>query len=171
MLKCTFGDFATPNTRKHTGTDAWFELSNEELLPDSMKGRAEEFHRMNDTLDVWFDSGTWCSSAKRENLNRPTLSCYHENVKYLTRVICVTHLYHKKISRTRTPKCIPSNITKTYLALRARTQVRAGAVSLDRDSGQIVLMFIWRDPINIVVGFNRLCSRVLQFKIVHPSRI
>ena len=33
--------------------------------------------------------GTWCSSAKRENLNDPTLSWYHENVKYLlTRVIC-----------------------------------------------------------------------------------
>ena len=23
---------------------------------------------------------TWCSSAKRENSNDPTFSCYHENV-------------------------------------------------------------------------------------------
>ena len=54
----------------------------------------------------WSNSGcTWCSSAKRENLNDPTLSCYHEDVKYLTRVICVTHLYHKKIARTATLKC------------------------------------------------------------------
>ena len=42
-------------TLQNTGADAWFKLSNEELLPDSMKGCAEEFHRMNDTLDVWFD--------------------------------------------------------------------------------------------------------------------
>ena len=43
--------------------------------------------------------GTWCSSAKRENLNDLTLSCCHEisSVPH-THVICVTH--HKKL------KCI-----------------------------------------------------------------
>ena len=42
--------------------------------------------------------GTWCSSAKRENLNDLTLSCYHGNFKCITRV---THLYHKKINVVR----------------------------------------------------------------------
>ena len=35
---------------------------------------------------------TWCSSAKRENLNGHS---YHENIKCITRIICITHLYHQ----------------------------------------------------------------------------
>ena len=44
------------------------------------------------------------SSAKRENFNDFTFSSYHENVKCITRVICITHLYHKRITRTATLK-------------------------------------------------------------------
>ena len=38
--------------------------------------------------------GTWCSSAKRENLYQTTFSCYHDNINY------ITHSHHKKITRT-----------------------------------------------------------------------
>ena len=59
------------------------------------------------------DVSTWCSSAKRENINDPAFLFFHANINR------ITHSYHKKITRTATL----SNITKTYLALRARTQV------------------------------------------------
>ena len=67
--------------------------------------------------------GTWCSSAKRENINYPAFSFFHENVNSITHIIRITHLYHKKITRTATLK-YTLEITKTKLALRARTQVR-----------------------------------------------
>ncbi len=35
------------------GIDAWFELDARELLGDE----AEQYHKLHDTLDVWFDSG------------------------------------------------------------------------------------------------------------------
>ncbi|QTA38666.1 isoleucine--tRNA ligase [Thermosipho ferrireducens] len=45
---------------KNQGTDAWFELSEEELIPESVKcpkcGK-NEFEKTYDTLDVWIDSG------------------------------------------------------------------------------------------------------------------
>ena len=41
---------------------------------------------------------TWCSSAERENLNDCPFSSYHENVK------CITHSYHKRITRITTLK-------------------------------------------------------------------
>ena len=41
---------------------------------------------------------TLCSSAKREDLHDPTFSCFHENDN------CITHLYHKNITRTSTHK-------------------------------------------------------------------
>jgi isoleucyl-tRNA synthetase len=50
------------------GTDCWWELSNEELLPPSMKSQASEFRRMTDTLDVWFDSGVSWSSVVKSRL-------------------------------------------------------------------------------------------------------
>ena len=34
-----------------------------------------------------------------------TFSYYHENTKRTTHIICITHLYHKKISRKATLKC------------------------------------------------------------------
>lgn len=44
------------------GTDCWWELSDEELLPPSMRSRAGSLSRTYDTLDVWFDSGvSWAS--------------------------------------------------------------------------------------------------------------
>ena len=66
---------------------------------------------------------TLCSSAKRENLYDSTFSSYHENVKCIARLLCITHLYHKRSTPTATLKCT-LNSTKTHLALRARTQVR-----------------------------------------------
>ncbi len=40
------------------GTDAWWELETRELLPPSLKTEADEWKRGQDTMDVWFDSGS-----------------------------------------------------------------------------------------------------------------
>ncbi|XRA97643.1 isoleucyl-tRNA synthetase [Pycnococcus provasolii] len=40
------------------GTDAWFYLPVEDLLPPSRRGEADQWERGTDTMDVWFDSGS-----------------------------------------------------------------------------------------------------------------
>ncbi|KAM9953804.1 hypothetical protein ACTFIR_008898 [Dictyostelium discoideum] len=40
------------------GSDCWFEMSTQQLLPPSLKDQHENFVKGIDTMDVWFDSGT-----------------------------------------------------------------------------------------------------------------
>nr|WP_246841481.1 isoleucine--tRNA ligase [Chroococcidiopsis sp. TS-821] len=40
------------------GTDAWWELSTEELLPESYRNNGRSYRKGTDTMDVWFDSGS-----------------------------------------------------------------------------------------------------------------
>ncbi|AFJ01643.1 Isoleucyl-tRNA synthetase [Methylophaga frappieri] len=51
------------------GIDAWFELSAESLIGDD----ANDYDKVTDTLDVWFDSGVThaCVLDRREQLTRP----------------------------------------------------------------------------------------------------
>jgi isoleucyl-tRNA synthetase len=51
------------------GMDAWFDLDPEELLGDD----AEQYEKVTDTLDVWFDSGVthYAVLCKREELRFP----------------------------------------------------------------------------------------------------
>jgi isoleucyl-tRNA synthetase len=51
------------------GVDAWFELDAEELIGDDV----EHYQKMNDTLDVWFDSGVTHAAVleRREQLQFP----------------------------------------------------------------------------------------------------
>lgn len=53
------------------GSDAWWELTVEELLPEKYHGR--KYRKGTDTMDVWFDSGSsWAAVAKqREELRYP----------------------------------------------------------------------------------------------------
>jgi isoleucyl-tRNA synthetase len=54
------------------GSDAWWELSVEELLPETYRNNGKTYRRGTDTMDVWFDSGSsWAAVAKQ----RPEL-CY-----------------------------------------------------------------------------------------------
>ena len=44
------------------GTDCWWSMSTEQLLPPRHRAEAERWTRGRDTLDVWFDSGaSWAS--------------------------------------------------------------------------------------------------------------
>ncbi|QSJ21100.1 isoleucine--tRNA ligase [Nostoc sp. UHCC 0702] len=55
------------------GSDAWWELSTEELLPESYRQNGRSYRRGTDTMDVWFDSGSsWAAVAKqRPELHYP----------------------------------------------------------------------------------------------------
>ncbi len=48
------------------GSDAWWELSVEELLPEQYRNNGRTYRRGTDTMDVWFDSGSsWAAVAKQ----------------------------------------------------------------------------------------------------------
>nr|WP_217360010.1 isoleucine--tRNA ligase [Anabaena sp. UHCC 0253] len=54
------------------GSDAWWELSVADLLPETYRHNGKSYRRGTDTMDVWFDSGSsWAAVAKQ----RPEL-CY-----------------------------------------------------------------------------------------------
>ncbi len=55
------------------GSDAWWELSVEELLPESYRHNGKSYRKGTDTMDVWFDSGSsWGGVLKeREELRYP----------------------------------------------------------------------------------------------------
>ena len=55
------------------GSDAWWELPLEELLPPSVRNNGRTYRRGTDTMDVWFDSGSsWAAVANtRPELKYP----------------------------------------------------------------------------------------------------
>jgi isoleucyl-tRNA synthetase len=55
------------------GSDAWWELSVEDLLPEQYRNNGKSYRKGTDTMDVWFDSGSsWAAVAKqREELCYP----------------------------------------------------------------------------------------------------
>jgi isoleucyl-tRNA synthetase len=58
---------------REKGSDAWWELSVEELLPESYRNNGKTYRKGMDTMDVWFDSGSsWAAVAnQREELKYP----------------------------------------------------------------------------------------------------
>lgn len=53
------------------GSDAWWELSVEELLPEAYRRNGRRYRKGTDTMDVWFDSGSsWAAVAQQ----RPELT-------------------------------------------------------------------------------------------------
>lgn len=61
------------NIIREKGSDAWWQLSCEELLPPSYRDNGRKYRKGSDTMDVWFDSGSsWAAVAKqREELKYP----------------------------------------------------------------------------------------------------
>ncbi|MBF2072079.1 isoleucine--tRNA ligase [Fischerella thermalis] len=55
------------------GSDAWWKLSVEELLPQTYRNNGRTYRKGTDTMDVWFDSGSsWASVLKqRPELHYP----------------------------------------------------------------------------------------------------
>ncbi|MEM9510523.1 MAG: isoleucine--tRNA ligase, partial [Cyanobacteria bacterium P01_E01_bin.35] len=54
------------------GSDAWWELPVEELLPEQYRNNGRSYRKGSDTMDVWFDSGSsWAAVAKGRDLKYP----------------------------------------------------------------------------------------------------
>jgi isoleucyl-tRNA synthetase len=55
------------------GSDAWWEMSVEELLPEAYRNNGHTYRKGTDTMDVWFDSGSsWAAVAQqRDGLTYP----------------------------------------------------------------------------------------------------
>ncbi|XP_077240714.1 tRNA synthetase class I (I, L, M and V) family protein isoform X2 [Tasmannia lanceolata] len=55
------------------GSDAWWYMTTEELLPDKYRDKASDYQKGTDTMDVWFDSGSsWAAVLeKRDGLGCP----------------------------------------------------------------------------------------------------
>ncbi len=50
------------------GSNAWWTMDEEELLPEKFKAEASKWKKGTDTMDVWFDSGSsWAGVAKGRN--------------------------------------------------------------------------------------------------------
>jgi isoleucyl-tRNA synthetase len=48
------------------GSDAWWELPVEALLPESYRSNGQRYRKGTDTMDVWFDSGSsWAAVAEQ----------------------------------------------------------------------------------------------------------
>ncbi|OKH32423.1 isoleucine--tRNA ligase [Calothrix sp. HK-06] len=48
------------------GSDVWWELSVEELLPEKYRNNGRQYRKGTDTMDVWFDSGSsWAAVAEQ----------------------------------------------------------------------------------------------------------
>ncbi|CDN11178.1 Isoleucyl-tRNA synthetase [Richelia intracellularis] len=48
------------------GSDAWWEMSVDELLPEAYRHNRKSYRKGTDTMDVWFDSGSsWASVVKQ----------------------------------------------------------------------------------------------------------
>lgn len=48
------------------GTDAWWELSVEDLMPEKYRNDGRKYRKGMDTMDVWFDSGSsWASVVQQ----------------------------------------------------------------------------------------------------------
>ncbi|OVA14857.1 Aminoacyl-tRNA synthetase [Macleaya cordata] len=55
------------------GSDAWWYMAVEELLPEKYRNKASEYEKGTDTMDVWFDSGSsWAAVLEnRDGLSYP----------------------------------------------------------------------------------------------------
>jgi isoleucyl-tRNA synthetase len=61
------------------GSDAWWELSVEELLPEAYSHSDRSYRKGSDTMDVWFDSGSsWAAVLKQRTQLRYPADIYLE---------------------------------------------------------------------------------------------
>lgn len=54
------------------GSDAWWRLTEAELLPETYRDVADQYCKGTDTMDVWFDSGSsWAAVVQQAGLKYP----------------------------------------------------------------------------------------------------
>ncbi|KAJ4834065.1 Isoleucine--tRNA ligase, chloroplastic/mitochondrial [Turnera subulata] len=59
------------------GSDAWWDMTVESLLPEKYRDKASDYEKGTDTMDVWFDSGSsWAAVlGKRDGVSFPADLC------------------------------------------------------------------------------------------------
>jgi isoleucyl-tRNA synthetase len=61
------------------GSDAWWEMSVAELLPEQYRNNGKTYRKGTDTMDVWFDSGSsWAAVAEQRQELRYPVDMYLE---------------------------------------------------------------------------------------------
>ncbi len=61
------------------GSDAWWELSVAELLPEAYRNNGRQYRKGTDTMDVWFDSGSsWAAVVEQRPALRYPADLYLE---------------------------------------------------------------------------------------------
>ena len=61
------------------GSDAWWEMSIEALLPEPYRSNGKTYRKGTDTMDVWFDSGSsWAAVAKQRQALKYPVDLYLE---------------------------------------------------------------------------------------------
>ena len=60
------------------GSDAWWEMSVESLLPENLRDEADLYTKGVDTMDVWFDSGTSWAGVVESRLSPQPADLYLE---------------------------------------------------------------------------------------------
>ncbi|MGF1491321.1 MAG: isoleucine--tRNA ligase [Microcoleaceae cyanobacterium] len=102
---------ATINHVKHIiaekGSDAWWELSVEKLLPEPYRSNGRQYRKSMDTMDVWFDSGSsWAAVVQQRSSLAYPADIYLEgsdqhrgwfNSSLLTSVACNGHAPYKAV--------------------------------------------------------------------------
>ncbi|PVU93970.1 hypothetical protein BB561_002901 [Smittium simulii] len=65
--------------KESNGSNAWWELSSEDLLADEYKNNGKKYYKKYDTMDVWFDSGTsWTLFREKLNTDKFVADLYLE---------------------------------------------------------------------------------------------
>ncbi|KAH0992933.1 hypothetical protein GBA52_004416 [Prunus armeniaca] len=63
------------------GSDAWWYMKVEDLLPDKYRDKASEYEKGTDTMDVWFDSGSsWAAVLGKRNSHSLPADLYLEGM-------------------------------------------------------------------------------------------
>ncbi len=86
------------------GTDAFWQLPVEDLLPERLRAEAPKLRKQLETMDVWFDSGTsWAGCVESTaglafpadlylEVNKMRRACMHCLLPYLLSLLNLTHL-------------------------------------------------------------------------------
>ena len=85
------------------GTNVWFELDVEDLLPDSITNK-NDYVKGTDTMDVWFDSGTsWAGVVgQRSELGKSDdqpADLYLEGFRSASRMVPVFPTYQCSVQK------------------------------------------------------------------------
>ncbi|KAM1191788.1 hypothetical protein ACFX15_011901 [Malus domestica] len=63
------------------GSDAWWYMKVEDLLPDKYRDKASDYEKGTDTMDVWFDSGSsWAAVLGKRNSHSLPADLYLEGM-------------------------------------------------------------------------------------------